>query len=90
MHRVATDPLRLLLALSFFLCLALSAHANTSTTVASWTPAIENAYALDITYNQCPLTLGNHTITATVTGVAFGASILDANVFATITKPDAS
>ncbi|MFH0969841.1 MAG: hypothetical protein V1776_00035 [Candidatus Diapherotrites archaeon] len=65
-----------------------SATAVESTT--TWSPHLEAGYIVSLNYTTCPSSTGNHTITASAIGTSFGTTAIDANVFATITKPDNS
>lgn len=71
--------------LAIFPLLVFAAPASQTIT---WTPYTESAYSLDVTTAQCRAATGNASFTATVTGVDFSTTILDANVFATIRRPD--
>lgn len=61
-------------------------HSNTS----SWVTGLGGSYSLDLTYTLCPSSTGNTTLHATVATIPSGVSTVDANVFATIQKPDSS
>lgn len=63
-------------------------YAGVSAQTATWLPSTETGYSLDVSYAQCLSTTGNVTFTAGVTGLFFGNAVTDANVFATIRRPD--
>jgi uncharacterized membrane protein YgcG len=84
-------PVRLVgllcIILAVFPILSFAAPASQNIT---WTPYTESAYTLDVTTAQCRAATGNASFSATVTGVDFSTTVLDANVFATIRRPDAT
>ncbi len=57
---------------------------------ATWVAGLDTSYVLDLTYPLCPNATGNTTFSATVIGLPSGSTVIDANVFATIRKPDSS
>jgi hypothetical protein len=61
-----------------------------SGTTSTWISGIEGGFILNLSYPLCPSSTGTTTLSAGVVGTSFGSTIVDANVFATIRKPDAT
>ncbi len=68
------------------------AHAvNSDSGSATWVPDLPTGYTLTLaTHPLCIAAAGNAVFTASVASVNTGAAILDANVFATIRRPDST
>lgn len=73
-----------------FLVLYLSSAATAVESTTTWISGLESGYALELSYSQCAASTGNTSFTAAVTGTRFGGTIVDANVFATIERPDST
>ncbi len=70
--------------------MAAPVHALFDTHSITWLPAIERGYILSLSYPMCQADTGNTYFYATVKGSLFGLTITDANVFATIRRPDST